>query len=398
MKRTTFFFTLLAILFSLSILTGCEQSQPDIWDGAVATAFNAGDGTAEKPYEINSGAELAYLAAQVNAGNEYAETYFILTNDINLNNLKWIPIGNGIFSFGGNFDGRQHSILNLSITDVISFERQVYSTIYSYGIAGLFGLCTDADIANLSISSAAIKIPDIPAIDHLYIGTLAGWMTFSKDCTVANIDITNAVLSFDKQSGANALSSLHAGGIVGDIRIDSGAQCAFQQLRTSVQADCMNSTMNSNNVGGIAGYITNNSMFSCDNFSCDLSILIQSDYYHSYVGAFGALSIASNTDEIIRSYLGNGTSVVMSNFITTDKPDTEYSNFNTNIYAICGYFWYKSEQKSTGDNGYILENLRGCVIPADETSTFSKPMTELYSIPQGVLYTETNCIGSYPIE
>lgn len=324
MKQTTFFVFLLTILLSILMLTGCEQSKPDIpaiWDGTVADTFSAGIGTAKQPYEISSGAELAYLAKQVNAGNEYADKFFVLTTDIDLNHLEWMPIGNGTYSFSGNFDGKQHSILNISITNITSFERYENSNTYTYGVAGLFGSCMDANISNLSISDAVIKIPDIPEVDYLYAGILSGSMMVGNGCVVSNIDITNAEIVFDEQSTANALSALHAGGIVGDAQIDPNSELTFEQLHVSVMADCMYSSLNTNNVGGIAGYVTNHSAFWCSEFSSELFVMIQPEHYHSNVGAFGALLLTNSRDDrVTLSSIKEGNSIVRSNFIVPDNP------------------------------------------------------------------------------
>ena len=90
-KKLTFILLSVLMLF---IITGCTSERVDLWDGSVAASFSGGDGSAEKPYEISSGAELAYLAAQVNAGNTYDDTHFILTNDIDLNDLAGMLGGN----------------------------------------------------------------------------------------------------------------------------------------------------------------------------------------------------------------------------------------------------------------------------------------------------------------
>ena len=38
----------------------------NVWDGSTAAAFAGGTGTAEDPYQIANGAQLAYLASSVN--------------------------------------------------------------------------------------------------------------------------------------------------------------------------------------------------------------------------------------------------------------------------------------------------------------------------------------------
>ena len=49
-----------------------EAQSANVWDGSVALAFAGGTGTAENPYQIATGAQLAYLASSVNSGETYA--------------------------------------------------------------------------------------------------------------------------------------------------------------------------------------------------------------------------------------------------------------------------------------------------------------------------------------
>ncbi len=49
------------------------------------SVFAGGTGTAENPYQIATGAQLAYLASSVNNGETYAGKNFVLTADIDLN-------------------------------------------------------------------------------------------------------------------------------------------------------------------------------------------------------------------------------------------------------------------------------------------------------------------------
>ncbi len=64
---------------------GFLPSNLPVWDGSIATSYNSGDGTKESPYVISSGAELAYFSEELKT-NDYKDTYFILGNDIILNN------------------------------------------------------------------------------------------------------------------------------------------------------------------------------------------------------------------------------------------------------------------------------------------------------------------------
>ena len=55
-----------------------------VWDGTIATSFKSGNGKINSPYVISNGSELAYLAESLKITN-YENTYFVLANDIVLN-------------------------------------------------------------------------------------------------------------------------------------------------------------------------------------------------------------------------------------------------------------------------------------------------------------------------
>lgn len=78
-----------------------------------------GEGEENDPYLIEDVEDLKKLAEKVNGGEAYANTYFKLTADIDLENEEWTPIG--IFDrkapFKGTFDGGRHQITNLKISN-----------------------------------------------------------------------------------------------------------------------------------------------------------------------------------------------------------------------------------------------------------------------------------------
>jgi len=113
------------------------ENGTDVWDGKIAGKFAGGTGTESDPYQISNGAQLAYLAQQVNAGTNYSGEYFKLTSDIRLNaddvptgGNEWTPIGNSDNSFNGIFDGAGHTISGLYVPDTT-------------GCPGLFGMGDD---------------------------------------------------------------------------------------------------------------------------------------------------------------------------------------------------------------------------------------------------------------
>ena len=120
MKRI--FTTLFVILSSINAFA------LDVWDGTSAPWTN-GSGTSNDPYLIETAENLAYLAEKVNEGYQaqgmevFKNVYFLMTDDLDLNNINWTPIGNvdyansslSGFCFAGIFDGWYHTISNLKI-------------------------------------------------------------------------------------------------------------------------------------------------------------------------------------------------------------------------------------------------------------------------------------------
>ena len=82
------------------------------WNGTTSKIWTQGTGTAADPYLIETPANLAYLSAQVSAGNTYTGVYFLQTEDFNLNSKTWKPIGSDTYKFSGIYDGGNKYISN----------------------------------------------------------------------------------------------------------------------------------------------------------------------------------------------------------------------------------------------------------------------------------------------
>ncbi len=129
-------------------------SQVDVWDGTSVSTSLAGTGTAEDPFLIQSAADFAYFAAQINAVEGAAGTinkittfkgqYFKMTKSIDLNG-HYLIVGmhagwNNYQGFFGTFDGNNCSIRGINI------DHSTTST-----SAALFGCVNTGAIKNLSI-------------------------------------------------------------------------------------------------------------------------------------------------------------------------------------------------------------------------------------------------------
>ena len=129
----------------------------------------------EAPYLISDGAELAYLAQQVNNGNYYEGQYFQLACDINLGNQEWTPIGDTDNSFRGIFDGAGHTIANGKIT-ITEFPGSY--TYHAYGLFGsIGGGSTRTIIRNLEVSDFSIDLDTSGTASNyrgIHIGIIVG--------------------------------------------------------------------------------------------------------------------------------------------------------------------------------------------------------------------------------
>lgn len=122
------------------------------WDGKTATPVTA---NADGIYEISTGAELAWFAQQVNAGDG-ANYKALLMNDISLNWCDWTPIGiSSAKAFKGNFDGNGHVIGDLYINSTAANQ-------------GLFGYINAATIKNLGVTGSVTSTGN-------GVGGIVGW-------------------------------------------------------------------------------------------------------------------------------------------------------------------------------------------------------------------------------
>lgn len=198
MKR---FFTLLMIA-----CVATAVNAQTYWSANAAEAFDDGNGESETPYEINTPAQLAYLAKQVNEGKEkYTGKYFILTENLDLSAHYWVPIGDSDSkTFQGHFDGNGKSISGLKIgTDGSA----------TYKDTGLFGyLYAETVEDKVSIKDLVLSADNDSAIqgkDENYssAGALIGTAHYSLNSI--GLEVSNCV-NHIPVTGGN-----YTGGLIG---------------------------------------------------------------------------------------------------------------------------------------------------------------------------------------
>lgn len=155
--------------------SGKIQTQVPIHFPVLNVTEFTGSGTQADPYQIKTRDDLVLLSQKVEDSQEYNPNvpptatglrqvrafygkYFKVMNDIDMSGTNFTPIGRGYYNrFGGNFDGGNHVIKNLTVN-----TQDAY--------AGLFGQAdTTAQLKNVYLENPTIYNEDN------YAGALVAW-------------------------------------------------------------------------------------------------------------------------------------------------------------------------------------------------------------------------------
>jgi hypothetical protein len=244
--------------------------------------YTGDEGTSENPYQIKTTDDLNKLAADVNSGTTYADTYFKMTADLDYEPTidwddatstenKYTRIGykntntpSASRPFCGHFDGNSKTISGI----------RIYSTDEYQGLFGLIG--NGAEVKNVILDNARIAGSN-------GIGGIVGW---NEGGTIQGCQVTATVAIVGTRSDSN---SKYLGGIVG--RIESGT---VKNCTSSVTIDAIGSKKNEY-CGGIAGF---NCDKMTDNFVIGANICEADDNHH---GAIVGHNNSSGTT-LLRNY------------------------------------------------------------------------------------------------
>lgn len=139
---------------------------------------------------ISTGAELQAIQPGT-------QKYYVLTNDIDLTGMNFIPIGDDFNSFSGVFDGNGYTIDNLFISSALGTQA-------ANGLIGLFGK-SNGNLFNVHLHNANVWVVADSDI-QLSVGILAGYSIG----TMYNITITG-----DSSIHTTGLTTGYIGGISG---------------------------------------------------------------------------------------------------------------------------------------------------------------------------------------
>ncbi len=212
---------------------------------SVFAQFSGGSGTQSDPYQIANLNDLVKLRDDVNSGNTYKNTYFIMTNDIDMKNIhNWKPtsfdteiylydstyLDSIKLIFDGKFDGKNYTINNFNI-DIIGTNETSQQSSY----LGLFGFTgKNSIVKNLNINGS-ISLKHIN-YQHICLGSIASINLGTIDSCNANVSIyVEDMVGYSNISGicGENLGSIQNCKNLGEITI--------------------NSKINWSNIGGVAG-------------------------------------------------------------------------------------------------------------------------------------------------
>ena len=348
---------LLALALCLSLLPATALAVDSAWDGSIATAFAGGSGTENDPYQIDDGAQLAYLASEVNKGQTYENSYFVLTANIDLNGLPWTPIANSFSDallggsnyriFAGNFDGNGYTISNVSIgSETAPLEADVF---------GLFG-ATAGKISNLNLDTVSIhgiaKIASIGAVIG-FAGGLAGYSGgYIENCHVTGLTMDMSAPSnvyaaaycvgglvgvldetqlINECSVSGSITEKAGKGSIGGLIGELGKAAKITYSRSDVTVNVKADSRGGANVGGFIGK---------GNGKTDAETIIRNCYATgnvtggAYTGGFAGGLWGLNIKNCYASGNVSQAAAAMASFVGTDASDPNYYGSITSCFAI----------------------------------------------------------------
>ena len=267
---------------------------------AYDTAADAGFYIVNGKYAIASAANLKVLARKVNSGEDFfTGQTVVLSNDINLNNDEWTPIGTETKNFEGNFDGNYKTIKNLQITEHAN-------TTDGYAYAGLFGVTSGSEEKHNSIKDFVIENVNIQTTGNIAAAAVAyPYYTDIENITVkGNINIkggdyTAGVLAYTRRcvnakdlaiegnTGSSITGNTTVGGVISDIQMNGGLTAYYSNFKASGLTITA-----AKSVGGISGIISGQTL---DGATVeDLVIACDSNHKGSVSGSLGAKSLIKN--------------------------------------------------------------------------------------------------------
>ena len=168
---------------------------------------------------------------------DHPDLKYTLMCDIDMNGIDWVPV-----PLTGSFDGQGHTIYNLSVSEVSSdgatTKRSGGRACADTRFAGLFSRLDNAEVTNLNLTGAYIKVE---SEQGCYAGTIAGYADNAviTNCVVeSHMDLT----VYGSNNGAGGILG-YGSAIITDCTVDT--EIIYSDMHSPDQSD--------NSIGGLMG-------------------------------------------------------------------------------------------------------------------------------------------------
>ena len=259
----------------------------------------AGKGTEADPYVITKAEHFKELNSLIGPAST---TYICLGEDIDMTSVTDYSPFNCLSPFEKvvHFDGKDHKISNLSISD----EKCNYPSLFGV----LNGSCRNLKIENVSITASSYRC-----------GVIASSVgREGKPAVVENVTVTNATITSDYEK---------AGGICGDATEASFKNVSFQGTVNSVYADKEAKS------GGFVGQVEGDSTF--EGCSSDVTITVKKND----AGGFAGKVLATAT-------------------FTGCKVKAEITSYAPNKNRVGGFIGWNSSVKTVITDCHVLQGTK----------------------------------------
>ena len=314
-------------------------AEADTWDGSATQEWYE-DGSGEM-FTISTAEDLAGLAELVNGGTNFAGKTITLETDIDLADIEWTPIGKAGALFSGTFDGQDHTISNLKITN----DQEDY--------CGFFYCLSGAAVTDLHISGADVTSSG-------WTGMLAGR---AEDAEITGCTVSGVLVAEGPEPDPEAEpSGVAAAGLV---------EYSYQSQITDCSSDVTVNVSSLGNwftyAGGIACEVNGGAINNCTNTGAITGTSSDNEKSYTYAGG-------------IATYVKNGATVTgctNTGTITAGDSETYYATAG----GILGQIWAEAPGTIT---------VTGCT----NTGTVTATASDSYKGNQiGEIYTYNNITG-----
>ncbi len=398
MSKSALSVVLALCLLMLMIPTVLLVAADDAWDGTTKTPYS-GTGSVDDPFVIENGEHLAYMAQQINGGND-TNKHFVLAADIDLNDKAWTPIGSSSKKFTGTFDGQGHTISGLYIDAAATYQglfgcvngnttikntKIVDADISAYYYVGGFvgetsgGLSQKLTLTDCSFSgSISALVGETNSADCAGAGGLIGHVS-SGDALVENCTVEAGTTINAKRGATLTWGFSGVGGLVGDAQASSAITVTIKNSSSAANITCVQNngtTKDASGVGGIMGYVRN----SVASSTATVKVVMEKCYSTGTISASGIVGgllgflrtasatstgkVAADIDDCYSTAnVGTGTGLVGKNYNSNDNLSSITVSINNSYFAgsttgqpIMRTDGTNGTMNLTVDNVYYLEN------------------------------------------